>query len=256
MNQITQTAPTKEEAINIALEKLGVSREDVSITVVEKGKKGFLGFGVKPAVVEVTVLEKEEIVDVASEEQEVQRVEVDEMNDLEKVVEVESTPLLSVEKADHLKNTNDLAVKETIQYINEIAKEMKIDDLVITEKKEGKFIHLHLNSEKAALLIGKRGQTLNALENLSQLVANKFSHSFIIIKLDVGNYRERRQESLEQLAERMADKAVRTGNKVEFEPMSSFERKIIHNALSVRVDIETYSVGTDPNRYLVIESIK
>ena len=120
---------------------------------------------------------------------------------------------------------------------------------------ESLFIFI-LNSEKAALLIGKRGQTLNALENLSQLVANKFSNSFIIIKLDVGNYRERRKESLEQLAERMADKAVRTGKKVEFEPMSSFERKIIHHALSVRVDIETYSVGTDPNRYLVIEPIK
>ena len=63
---------------------------------------------------------------------------------------------------------------------------MKIDDLVITEKRDGKFVHLHLNSDKAALLIGKRGQTLNAFENLSQLVANKFSNSFIIIKLDVG----------------------------------------------------------------------
>jgi len=61
---------------------------------------------------------------------------------------------------------------------------------------------------------------------------------------------------LEQLADRMADKAIRTASKVEFEPMSSFERKIIHHALSVRVDIETYSVGTDPNRYLVIEPIK
>lgn len=152
--------------------------------------------------------------------------------------------------------TNEQAVEETKSYIKEIAKEMNINDLVINEKRDGKFIYLHLNSEKAAILIGKRGQTLNALENLSQLVANKFSNSFIIIKLDVGDYRERRQESLEQLAERMADKAIRTGSKVEFEPMSSFERKIIHNALSVRVDIETYSVGTDPNRYLVIEPIK
>ena len=77
-----------------------------------------------------------------------------------------------------------------------------------------------------------------------------------MLKLDVGNYRERRQETLEQLAERVADKAVRTGIKEDLEPMSSLERKIIHNALSSRLDIETYSVGTDPNRYLVIESIK
>ncbi|SDN84936.1 spoIIIJ-associated protein [Psychrobacillus sp. OK028] len=249
MNQITQTAPTKEEAITVALEKLGVTRDDVTIKVVEAGKKGFLGFGMKPAVVEVTVLKKEPEVKV---EQAEEQVIVEEITAFEKTVAHESV----MEEEPTSIETNEQAVEETKSYIIEIAKEMNIDDLVINEKREGKFIHLHLNSEKAAMLIGKRGQTLNALENLSQLVANKFSNSFIIIKLDVGNYRERRQESLEQLAERMADKAIRTGNKVEFEPMSSFERKIIHNALSVRVDIETYSVGTDPNRYLVIEPIK
>ncbi|WP_277587476.1 RNA-binding cell elongation regulator Jag/EloR [Psychrobacillus antarcticus] len=249
MNQITQTAPTKEEAISVALEKLGVSRDDVSIKVVEAGKKGFLGFGKKPAVVEVTVLKKEP-------EEKIERVlgqvKVEEIVELEETVANGSV----MEEEPTITETNEQAVNETKSYINEIAKEMNIDDLVINEKREGKFIHLHLKSEKAAILIGKRGQTLNALENLSQLVANKFSNSFIIIKLDVGNYRERRQESLEQLAEKMADKAIRIGSKVEFEPMSSFERKIIHNALSVRVDIETYSVGTDPNRYLVIEPIK
>lgn len=250
MNQITQTAPTKEEAITIALEKLGVPLQDVSITVVEEGKKGFLGFGVKPAVVEVTVLKKEVIVEEVSKDDlvEMEEEQTDEV--------ITSAPISQDTPVDQTENNNELAVEETIQYINEIAKGMNIDDLVITEKREGKFIFLHLSSEKAALLIGKRGQTLNALESLSQLVANKFSNSYIIIKLDVGNYRERRQESLEQLAERMADKAVRTGSKVEFEPMSSFERKIIHHALSVRVDIETYSVGTDPHRYLVIEPIK
>ena len=249
MNQITQTAPTKEEAITVALEKLGVSKDDVSIKVVEAGKKGFLGFGMKPAVVEVTVLKKEQEVKV---EHIKEPAKLNEITEQEETVVIE--PVINEESSS--KDTNEQAVEETKNYIYDIAKEMNIDDLVINEKREGKFIHLHLNSEKAAMLIGKRGQTLNALENLSQLVANKFSNSFIIIKLDVGNYRERRQESLELLAERMADKAIRTGSKVEFEPMSSFERKIIHNALSVRVDIETYSVGTDPNRYLVIEPIK
>lgn len=247
MNQITQTAPTKEEAITVALEKLGVSRDDVSIILVEAGKKGFLGFGKKPAVVEVTVLKKE---------QEIKEVKVQEVEKVEEVTELEETVKKESVMEDVPTITNEQAVEETKSYIKEISKEMNINDLVINEKRDGKFIYLHLNSEKAAILIGKRGQTLNALENLSQLVANKFSNSFIIIKLDVGDYRERRQESLEQLAERMADKAIRTGSKVEFEPMSSFERKIIHNALSVRVDIETYSVGTDPNRYLVIEPIK
>ncbi len=133
---------------------------------------------------------------------------------------------------------------------------MKIDDLTIDTVQDGKYVTLRLESKKAAVLIGKRGQTLNALQQLSQLVANKYSNQFLMIQLDVENYRERRQESLEQLAERMADKAIRTGKKVEFEPMPSYERKVIHHALSRRLDIETVSVGTDPNRYLVIEPLK
>lgn len=250
MNQITQTAPTKEEAITVALEKLGVSREEVTITVLDEGKKGFLGFGVKPAVVEVTVLKNEEKVTEVEE-----KLPIDEEVNDKQEVEIKEISVNDVEDEEP-KVLNQAAIEETSKYIHEIAKEMNIEDLSIEQKREGKFIYLHLNSKKAALLIGKRGQTLNALENLAQLVANKYSDSFLIIKLDVGNYRERRQQSLEQLAERMADKAVRTGSKVEFEPMSSFERKIIHHALSFRVDIETYSVGTDPNRYLVIEPIK
>lgn len=251
MKQITQTAPTKEEAINVALKKLEVSREDVSITVVEEGKKGFFGFLSKPAVVEVTVLKKDDPVEQVFEEKLVEKaIEQPILNNTSTLEEVKET--LDITERPN----NDQAIAETKLYLENIAKELDIDDLVINETRDGKYVYLHLNSEKAALLIGKRGQTLNALENLSQLVANKFSNSFILIKLDVGNYRERRQEALEQLAERMADKAVRTGQPIELEPMSSSERKIIHNALSLRVDIETYSVGTEPNRYLVIESIK
>lgn len=106
------------------------------------------------------------------------------------------------------------------------------------------------------MLIGKRGQTLNALQQLAQLVANKSSDQFKVVRIDIGNYRERREQSLQQLAERMADKAVRNGRKVQLEPMPSHERKVIHHALSNRLDIETYSEGADPHRYLVIEPIK
>ena len=123
-------------------------------------------------------------------------------------------------------------------------------------KSMGNMLHFQMESEKAALLIGKRGQTLNALQQLSQLVTNKSTSQFKVVRVDVGDYRERREQSLEQLAERMADKAVRTGRKVQLEPMPSYERKVIHNALSRRLDIETYSEGTDPFRYLVIEPIR
>lgn len=243
MKQITEAAPTKEKAIAVALEKLGVSIQDVSITVLDEGKKGFLGFGVKPAVVQVIVLKNEE------------DLEEEIVNEPEIEVETETIEIHSSSSKEK-EGINDQALLESAKYMNGIAKQMNIDDLSITQKIEGKYVYLHLDSKKAALLIGKRGQTLNALENLTQLVINKYSNSYLMLKLDVGNYRERRKETLEQLAERVADKAVRTGIKQDLEPMSSLERKIIHHALSSRLDIETYSVGTDPNRYLVIESIK
>ncbi|WP_017378762.1 RNA-binding cell elongation regulator Jag/EloR [Paenisporosarcina sp. TG-14] len=247
MNQITQTGTTTEKAISAALTKLGTTRDQVTINVLSEGKKGFLGFGSKPAEVQVLVNEVQST------------VQVDEVVLAEPVKEPfveEIAPIQEKIVLKSIQSNQGMAVDETKTYIQLIAKEMKIDDLLILTEQHGKYVTLRLESKKAALLIGKRGQTLNALQQLSQLVANKYANQFLMIKLDVENYRERRQESLEQLADRMADKAIRTGNKVEFEPMPSYERKVIHNALSHRLNIETVSVGTDPNRYLVIEPLK
>jgi len=245
VNQITHTGKTTEEAISEALIKLGVTRDRVTINVLTEEKKGFLGFGSRLAEVEVTVKEVQlEEIDVTinnqpDEQQPVVRETIHEQF----VLEVNES-------------TRTKAIEETKVYLQDIAKQMKIDDLEIETIHEGKYVTLRLESKKAALLIGKRGQTLNALQQLSQLVVNKFSNQFLMVQLDVENYRERRKESLEQLADRMADKAIRSGKKVEFEPMPSYERKVIHHALSRRLDIETFSVGTDPNRYLVIEPLK
>ena len=152
--------------------------------------------------------------------------------------------------------SDETAIEETEHYLKMVATGMGIDDLQISHEIDGKYVTFQMESAKAALLIGKRGQTLNALQQLSQLVTNKSASQFKVVRVDVGDYRERREQSLEQLAERMADKAVRTGRKVQLEPMASYERKVIHNALSRRLDIETYSEGSDPYRYLVIESVR
>lgn len=245
MNQITQTGTTSEEAISVALAKLATTRDQVTINVLSEGKKGFLGFGSKLAEVQVIVNPKPV--------EHLEEVNVTETTDAP--AEEIAIPVMD-EVVPKAESTQEQAVDETKSYIQLIAKEMKIDDLTIHTEQSGKYVTLRLESKKAALLIGKRGQTLNALQQLSQLVANKYANHFLMIKLDVENYRERRQESLEQLAERMADKAIRTGQKVEFEPMPSYERKVIHNALTHRLDIETVSVGTEPNRYLVIEPLK
>ena len=253
MNQITQTGTTTEKAISAALVKLGTSIEQVTVNVLTEGKKGFLGFGSRLAEVQVTMKNEkpEEQVDEVVLAEPESAPEPSEAQVEEVVVPQQQSIVL-----ENTESTRELAVEETKTYLKQIATDMKIDDLTITTVRDGKYVTLRLESKKAAVLIGKRGQTLNALQQLSQLVANKYSNQFLMIQLDVENYRERRQESLEQLAERMADKAIRTGKKVEFEPMPSYERKVIHHALSRRLDIETVSVGTDPNRYLVIEPLK
>ncbi|OCS87901.1 RNA-binding cell elongation regulator Jag/EloR [Caryophanon tenue] len=258
MKQTTQIGATSEEAIELALKKLGKTREQVEIQVLQEGKKGFLGIGARSAHVIVRVKEEpipepqpvvvempqpqiipEPVIEAITEEEPVieQTIEVENVTISEEPVQVD-------------------VVEVTRHYLQQVAEAMDILDLDVDIHKKGKTLYVNLSSKKAALLIGKRGQTLNALQQLTQLVVNKDSQQYVTVLIDVENYRDRREEALELLASRMAEKAVRTGKRVAFEPMPSYERKVIHHVLSKRVDIETYSEGAEPNRYLVIQPTK
>ena len=261
MKQITQIGANVQEALHLALQKLGVTQSQVDVEVLQEGKKGFLGFGAKPAEIRVTVKEEKKESIIKEEVQPVQEKTIEdndlgvkeEANEFEQTQSFEVNDSLNHEEVEHHEID---PVEKAKEYLMNIAKEMGIHDLKILSEFEGKRLLFKLESEKAALLIGKHGATLNSLQQLTQLVINNVAKSFISLSIDVENYRERRQSTLESLADRMADKAVRTGKKVAFEPMPSYERKIIHNALANRIDIETYSEGTEPNRYLVIEPLK
>lgn len=143
-------------------------------------------------------------------------------------------------------------IEETEKFIKEVAKNMGVD-IEIKTHVHNKNVTYELSGEKIALLIGKRGQTLNALQYLVQLALNKDSQEFYWVMLDAEGYRARRKETLETLAMRMADRAKRINKKVALEPMPAFERKIIHNALQNRNDITTYSDGVEPHRFIVIK---
>ena len=133
---------------------------------------------------------------------------------------------------------------------------MGIEDLEMDLKEiKGKLLKINLRSKKAAVLIGKRGQTINALQQLTQLVVYKYTDHFFMVELDVENYRERREQSLIELANNMADKAIRTRKAVVLEPMPSSERKVMHHALAKRLDVDTYSEGDKNRRHLVIEPV-
>ena len=262
MKQHTQIGATTHEAISLALQKLGKTREQVDVEVLQEGKKGFLGFGTRVAKVRVTVKEEQPEVVTQQEKAEdiveattvVEDIDIESSQVSEQPIDIEAVQKVVLEEKKEDSSVNP--IEEAKAYLTSIATKMAIEDFKIQTKRQGKYVIFQLESEKAALLIGKRGQTLNSLQQLTQLVLNKSAKQFLLVKIDVENYRERRQVALEQLADRMADKALRLNQRMEFEPMQSYERKIIHNQLANRLDIETYSEGVEPNRYLVIEPVR
>jgi spoIIIJ-associated protein len=142
-------------------------------------------------------------------------------------------------------------IEEAQKFLTQVSEQMGAP-AEIEIKREGKHVHFIMTGEKIALLIGKRGQTLNSLQYLTQLVLNRFSNQYLTVILDAEDYRKRRNETLIQLAHRLAQKAVRTGTDVTLEPMPSYERKVIHAALSENKRVKTISDGTEPHRYIVI----
>ncbi|MEH6941263.1 RNA-binding cell elongation regulator Jag/EloR [Bacillus sp. JJ722] len=156
--------------------------------------------------------------------------------------------------------TRKAAVKVTLQpdpieeakaFLQKVTTNMGLN-VAIDVEVDGKMITFKLSGSKLALLIGKRGQTLNSLQLLTQLVANRHSKQYLTILLDAEDYRQRRNDTLVNLAEKMAQKVLKTRKEVALEPMPSYERKVIHTALMKYDRIETYSSGKDPYRHLVI----
>ncbi len=142
-------------------------------------------------------------------------------------------------------------IEEAKKFIIDVCKQMDIDVQIETEI-DGRQVYMNLITEKVGLLIGKRGRTLNALQSLTQLVLNKYADQFMIVTLDAENYRDRREESLRILANRLAKKVQRERREISLEPMPSYERRIIHTELADHEHVKTYSVGQDPNRHIVI----
>jgi len=143
-------------------------------------------------------------------------------------------------------------IEETEQFIKDVAESMNVP-ISIKTTVEDKNVLYELSGEKIALIIGKRGQTLNALQYLVQLAINRTSDEFYRVMLDAEGYRKRREDTLKTLAGRLADRALRLNKKVVLEPMPAYERKIIHKELQNHTEVSTYSDGEEPHRHLVIK---
>jgi spoIIIJ-associated protein len=143
------------------------------------------------------------------------------------------------------------AIDEAYQFLIDLVEKMGVE-IEIIKRVDNNPIVFELRGNRLGSLIGKRGQTLDSLQFLVNLVANRYSQAYIRIQLDAENYRERRKQSLHQLAKRLAQKALATKRPVKLEPMNGSERKIIHSALHDFAEVNTYSEGEDPRRRIVI----
>lgn len=273
-------AGTVDEAIKNGLADLGLKEEDVKIEVLEGGSAGIFGLFKKEARVKLSPLdsefkkedkpkvEKKEVKEVKPEVKE----EVKEQKQEEKVVVKEEKETPIAEKTTEVKEETvvekeevkeqrpkreDYIVKnqdKIVSYLQNIVIAMGYPDATVEFSEDGNR-HFTLNiktEENTSLIIGKRGSTLNSLQFLVNNYAKKFSSHFFRIEVDCDDYRESRKKTLEELALNLAKKSKKIGRPVELEPMTSVERKIIHNALTGIKNVETESRGDEPYRYLVI----
>ncbi|SDD87075.1 spoIIIJ-associated protein [Paenibacillus sp. UNCCL117] len=143
------------------------------------------------------------------------------------------------------------AMEEAVKFLQDILRTMELD-VRIEQKQNKEGLELHMHGEELGMLIGRRGQTLDALQYLVGIVANRYSDHHLRVVLDAEHFRERRRKTLEELADRLAERAIRTKKEVVLEPMSPQERKVIHSQLQQHPKVKTFSRGDEPNRRVVI----
>lgn len=252
-----------EQALQQGLKDLNVQEQQVRIDVINEGKKGIFGFMKQDARIELTIIDPElkefnSIEDLRNRNQqnEQQTQDLDEDTESNNITE-DNENTVSEDNSNHSQNEkknalNDIA-DQTLEYILNIIKEMNIN-VEGSYKIKSNTLYIDMSSDQASYIIGKRGQVLNALQTVGQNYMHQYIKGYYTLILDIESYRAKRKETLEQLAINMAKKAKQTKRLVKLEPMYNFERKIMHQALSKVEDIETYSEGREPHRYLVIKN--
>jgi len=247
---VEKSGKTAEEAIQEALKELKVNRDDVEIEILEASKGSLFGiFGGKDARVKVTLKDESKLGKAT--------VEPAPAPVAAEAKKPEVAPVSEEESAmDQVKNTADKeeAVAMAREFLTKIFKNMNLE--VLIEKfynKEEDATYLKLHGPDMGVLIGKHGQTLDALQYLTNLVANKETSERVRIIIDIEDYRVRRKKTLERLAKNLADKVRKTKNKAALEPMNPYERKLIHMTLQNETDIQTYSEGEEPYRKVIID---
>jgi len=225
IKSIEVSGKTEDDAIETALAQLGLTRDDVSVEIVERAKSGFLGLKNTPAVVRVSYEQEGE--------------------------DPVSMPSSKEEKLVPAKEENTASADQVREFLAGLFPHMGIEaEMEITT--DGNTVSVVLTSSEPGVLIGRRGETLDAMQHLANYSINRGKTNRVRINFDAENYRARRSQTLEQLATKIAAKVVKYRKNMTLDPMNAYERHIIHTALQEYDNITTYSVGNEPNRRIVV----
>ena len=279
MSYIDVTGKTEDEALRKGLEQLGMDRDDVSVSILERAKTGFLGIGATPARIRITYGPEE--ADVAAPAEVKIIPETPAAPKAEPKPAVPAKPAASkadkprqdrqsrpdrsdrprpekkerpapVAPAIDLPECDDDNAKRIIAFVSGLLQHMdSAAEVKVYEVEKGRY-KVILEGDKLGQLIGRRGETLDAIQQLTNYAVNTGSDKRIRIQMDAENYRAKREQSLESLAGKVAAKVAKYRRSVTLEPMNAYERHVIHAALQDVKGVTTYSIGTEPNRRVVV----
>ena len=224
---LEKSGRTEDDAINAALRELGMDRDDVSVEIIERAKSGFLGIGASPAVVRVSYEAPDEA-----------------------PAEVPAAP------ADEAVIDECEEYAEIRRFLTGLLERMGVKANIEISARDNGGVNVNLTGSGMGAIIGRRGETLDAIQHLTNYVINRGSDKHTHISVDAEAYRSKREESLTKLAEKMAEKAIKYKRSMALEPMNSYERHVIHSALQNYEGVTTSSTGVEPNRRVVVSYVK
>ena len=227
IKSLEKNGRTEEEAIAAALEELGLDRDDVSVQVVERAKSGFLGIGATPAIVRVEY-------EAPDEPEEAEPVAV-------KKTEAKAAPVEECAQYAEIRS-----------FLTGLLERMGTEAEIEISPRDNKGVTVNLSGPNMGAVIGRRGETLDAIQHLTNYVINRGNEKHMHISVDAESYRAKREDSLVRLAEKMAAKVIKYKRSMALEPMNSYERHIIHTALQNYEGVTTSSTGAEPNRRVVV----
>lgn len=261
--QVQKVAKTVNLAIDEALNELNTTIDNIEYTILQEPSKGFLGIGSKPAKVLVKLKDSVNSTETKTENINKNFKEKTENEDIiskpnnntaeKRIPKMVSEDMFKqTTKPEKSKEINKNAPVIATNFLKQVFDKMNLNVEINTTLTDKNTLLIDLKGNDIGVIIGKRGQTLDSLQYLTNLVVNKGEYAYMSISIDTADYRERRKQTLEQLAINLAKKAKKTRRNVNLEPMNPYERRIIHGALQNDPAIKTYSEGNEPFRYVVI----